>query len=165
MALDMPNGTRCFIDANCLYYSLVDEEPFTAPCIALLRRIGSGEIAAVVSSGVVSDVLHKVMLSDATAQFARPRAGLLRWLRDHPEAVCHLNRHVEALKVIRALPLQILPVTLDVLADATPFTKDHGLLMGDAIIAGLMKRHNLQHLVTNDSDFDRVPGITVWKPR
>ena len=29
----------------------------------------------------------------------------------------------------------------------------------------LMRRHELTHLVTNDDDFDRVAGLTIWKPR
>jgi len=39
------------------------------------------------------------------------------------------------------------------------------LLLGDASIVPQMQRHGIVHLATNDDDFDRVPGITVWKPR
>lgn len=39
------------------------------------------------------------------------------------------------------------------------------LLTNDAMIVALMQRHELTHLVTNDDDFDHVPGLTVWKPR
>lgn len=39
------------------------------------------------------------------------------------------------------------------------------LLLGDASIVVQMQRYGIVHLVTNDDDFDRVPGITVWKPR
>ena len=41
----------------------------------------------------------------------------------------------------------------------------HHLLTGDAIVVALMQRHSLTHLVTNDDDFDAIPGLTVWKPR
>jgi predicted nucleic acid-binding protein len=39
------------------------------------------------------------------------------------------------------------------------------LLLGDANIVVQMQAHGIVHLATNDDDFDRVPGITVWKPR
>jgi predicted nucleic acid-binding protein len=40
-----------------------------------------------------------------------------------------------------------------------------GLLTNDALVVALMRRHSLTNLVTNDDDFDTVPGLTVWKPR
>lgn len=40
-----------------------------------------------------------------------------------------------------------------------------GHLTNDAMIVALMRRHQLSHLITNDDDFDAVPGLTIWKPR
>ncbi|MFQ5854822.1 MAG: PIN domain-containing protein [Anaerolineae bacterium] len=37
--------------------------------------------------------------------------------------------------------------------------------MADSIILAVMERHKLIHLITNDSDFERVPSIKVWMPR
>jgi predicted nucleic acid-binding protein len=34
----------------------------------------------------------------------------------------------------------------------------------DAIIVEIMKRNGLKDIATNDSDFERIEGITVWKP-
>lgn len=44
-------------------------------------------------------------------------------------------------------------------------SRNHGLLTNDSLIVALLQRHGITHLATNDDDFDRVPGITVWKPR
>jgi predicted nucleic acid-binding protein len=41
----------------------------------------------------------------------------------------------------------------------------HRLLLGDASIVAQMQQHGIVHLATNDDDFDRVLGVTVWKPR
>jgi predicted nucleic acid-binding protein len=61
--------------------------------------------------------------------------------------------------------MQILAVNFDLLCSVPQLAGSHGLLTNDAIIVALMQRHGLTHLATNDNDFDRVPGITVWKPR
>jgi predicted nucleic acid-binding protein len=49
--------------------------------------------------------------------------------------------------------------------EAAAICQAHGLLTNDALIVAVMQRHGITHLATNDDDFDRVPGITVWKPR
>jgi predicted nucleic acid-binding protein len=39
VALALPGGTRCFVDANILYYHFVETPPFSDPCSAFLQRI------------------------------------------------------------------------------------------------------------------------------
>jgi predicted nucleic acid-binding protein len=38
------------------------------------------------------------------------------------------------------------------------------LLTGDALIVAVMQAHGLSHLASNDTDFDRVPGLTRYAP-
>ena len=47
---------------------------------------------------------------------------------------------------------------------AAEFSRQHGLLTNDALIAAIMHDHGLIHLASNDPDFDRVPGITRYAP-
>jgi predicted transcriptional regulator len=39
------------------------------------------------------------------------------------------------------------------------------LLTNDAALLAHMQALGMTHLATNDDDFDKVMGITVWKPR
>jgi predicted nucleic acid-binding protein len=61
--------------------------------------------------------------------------------------------------------MQVLPADAEILFEATRIAQTHGLLTNDSIIVALMQCYAITHLATNDDDFDRVPGITVWKPR
>jgi predicted nucleic acid-binding protein len=54
---------------------------------------------------------------------------------------------------------------MELLRTATRLAVTHGLLTNDSLIVAQMYRHQLTHLVTNDDDFDRVPGLAIWKPR
>jgi predicted nucleic acid-binding protein len=63
------------------------------------------------------------------------------------------------------MPWTVLPVDDQLLREATRLAVQHGILTNDAMIVALMQRHGLVHLVSNDDDFDRVSGLTVWKPR
>ena len=42
--------------------------------------------------------------------------------------------------------------------------KDYALLTNDAFHVATMKGHGITNIATNDSDFERVEWIKVWKP-
>lgn len=90
---------------------------------------------------------------------------MVGYLKKHPEVIGRLTEWPQAVERLKAVPKQILPADAELLYEATRVAQTHGLLTNDAIIVALMRQHGIMHLATNDDDFDRVPGITVWKPR
>lgn len=165
MPLSLPAGRSCFIDASCLYYCFVGPSPMTAHCVDLLRRVRSGEISVICTTGVLVDMLHKVMCAEVVARFSRPRAGLLSWLKDHPECIGRLEQHHAALTVLGESGVRVIPMTQELAVAAVQVGREEKLLMGDALIVAAMRREGLMDLVTNDDDFDRVARLRVWKPR
>ncbi|ODS37989.1 MAG: hypothetical protein A7316_01110 [Candidatus Altiarchaeales archaeon WOR_SM1_86-2] len=65
---------------------------------------------------------------------------------------------------LRLLGLTIIDVKENNINDLVKFAVQYQLLPRDAIIVSLMKHHNIKHIATNDSDFERVDFLTVWKP-
>jgi predicted nucleic acid-binding protein len=112
----------------------------------------------------IAGVIHKVMGEEARLVHSLD-SGAVRFLQRHPAEITKLNAFVEAAKQLERLPITLLPVDLAILRQAAELAQQYGLLTNDAIIVALMQRHGLTHITTNDDDFDRVPGITVWKPR
>jgi len=43
-------------------------------------------------------------------------------------------------------------------------SREYSLLSSDAYIASFAKRYGMTNIATNDSDFERVEWIKVWKP-
>lgn len=43
-------------------------------------------------------------------------------------------------------------------------SRKYGLLISDAVHAAIMKINTIDNIATNDSDFERIDAITVWKP-
>ena len=165
MSPDLPAGTSCYVDANVLYYHFVDTPPFSAPCTAVVERTAAGDLPAACSHNVIAEVLHKVMLAEVVARYGESRAGLVGRLNRDPGMLRGLTRHIDTARELAALPLRLLPVTQADLLDAAVIASDVGLLMNDATIVAQMRRHGVTRLLTNDDDFDRVPGLSVWKPR
>jgi predicted nucleic acid-binding protein len=52
------------------------------------------------------------------------------------------------------------------LVDTQQERQDYGLMTTDSLHLGSMNRHSppLTNLVTYDSDFEHIAGLTIWKP-
>jgi predicted nucleic acid-binding protein len=90
---------------------------------------------------------------------------MVGYLGKHPEIIAQLVEYPKAIDRLSTVPMTVLPLNEQLLRNATRIAVQHGLFTNDAMIIALKQRHQLTHLVSNDGDFDRVPGITVWKPR
>jgi predicted nucleic acid-binding protein len=166
MPLDVPAGQTVFIDSTILHYAFVNFPASTPDCIELLNRVGRRDLAACVTVPVLNDAVHKVMCSEAKEHFNQPRAGLVTWLKSHPDHVRQLTAADDLLQLVTTqLPIRLLPLDADTLVAAQSIVRAHGLLASDALIVATMQQHGITHLVTNDNDFDRVPNLAVWKPR
>ena len=66
--------------------------------------------------------------------------------------------------VLQLRSVRVLPITQHLLISARRLGHELGLLTNDAIIVATMRAHRLIHLATNDTDFRRVPGLTLWTP-
>jgi predicted nucleic acid-binding protein len=160
-----PTDAECFLDANTLYYSVVAYPDVSDYCSAIIRQISTGERQGATLSSAVADAIHKVMFTEIVEVHQRPRGGLLAWFKSHPEALQSLTKFSAAAEQFSTLPLAWLPTDSALMLEATAIGLPHGLTINDALIVAAMRRHGIQHLVTNDDDFRRVPGITVWMPR
>jgi predicted nucleic acid-binding protein len=165
MPLDIPNGERFFLDANILYYCFVETPPHSEMCRQLLARVQNGELTALTDARALADCVHKTMLAEVSERYGRSRERLIGWLKQHPEVLAILPKTAEVCDRILRLQLTVLPNESANLASIVAIAQAHQLLLGDANIVAQMQRHGLIYLATNDDDFDRVPGITVWKPR
>lgn len=161
----IPDGVHVFVDSTILHYACVQFPPATAQCIRFLTRVSQSEITASVTVPIVNDAIHKVMCSEAVARFNRPRAGLVSWLKQNPVEVRQLKSAGTLLDLIGALPLELLPLNIELLREGQQAVDQFGLLAGDALILAVMKHHSISHLATNDDDFDQVPSFSIWKPR
>ena len=105
------------------------------------------------------------MLADAVSTHGLDRKGLVARLKREPQLLAGLGKHQAVITPVRSLNIQIGLVTPDLLETAAGLSTQLCLLTNDALTIATMKKLGLTDLATNDDDFDRVDGITVWKPR
>jgi predicted nucleic acid-binding protein len=165
MPLNLPDGTACFVDANILYYHFVETAPLSEPSTLFLERAAAAKITAFTSIHVLAEALHKIMLAEAAAKFGLNRSGLVNWLQNHRTRIKELSEFRQAGSEMRRMRLSFVPMDDTIIESAAQLAKELGLLTNDALVISLVKRRGLSDLVTNDDDFDGIPGLTVWKPR
>jgi predicted nucleic acid-binding protein len=161
---EIPSDTRVFIDANIFVYHFSGPTELTPSCSAFLRRVEEGTLAAFTSLTVLAEVLHRLMIIEAAETLHLEARQIVRFLKEHPAEVRKLTKHLIVPDKIQAIRVHILAPTFDDLLASQEFKKAFGFLTNDAINLAIMKAHDLTDLATNDPDFARLDGLTIWKP-
>jgi predicted nucleic acid-binding protein len=161
---DLMAGDAVFVDANTLTYHFEPHAVWGPPCTDLLQRIENRELAGFISTLVLSEVSHRLMTIQASALFGWPFAGIGNRLRTHPAEVQKLTAFRQAIDRILQSSLQVLTIPPVLLAQAAALSQQIGLLTNDGLVVAVMQANGLTKLASNDTDFDRVPGITRYAP-
>ena len=126
-----------FVDANIVVYG-AGAGPVGDVCRKVLRAISDGEADGVTSTAVLEEVWH-VELSGKAGDVAGLALGAYTLLRP------------------------LLAVSDEVVARAFSL-KANGLGANDRIHVATCLENDIDTIVTADSDFDRVPGVTRVDP-
>lgn len=60
--------------------------------------------------------------------------------------------------------IEILPVSASLIARSQQMKTRYGFLSNDALTLQIMSELEVRAIATNDSDFERVDAVTVYKP-
>ena len=162
---ELPTGMPVFIDTNIfdLYF-----RQKSVTCVEFFGRVQKGEVTAYVNLLVLTDLNHKLMLAEAYQKGYINRlnaAHLKDQLEKNRSLMQYLVTHQTHLEEVLTL-VKILPLDSQLLVDTQQERQDYGLMTTDSLHLGSMNRHSppLTNLVTYDSDFEHIAGLTIWKP-
>lgn len=161
---DLSPGAAVFVDANPLVYHFTADPVWGTACSDLLIRIKRQELRAYTSTHVLSEVAHRLMTIEAMKLQGWPAAGIAARLRKHPAEVQKLTVFRVAIQEVPQYGIQLLTIPAPLIDVAAGISQQTGLLSNDALIVAVMRHHGLTHLVSQDADFDRVPGLTRYAP-
>ena len=89
----------------------------------------------------------------------------VRYLKENPEEVKNLSAAPSAIeKILEIENLKIARAGVEIMRLSLDFSKRYGLLSSDAIHLATMQEEEITALASNDSDFERVEWLTLWKP-
>jgi predicted nucleic acid-binding protein len=157
-------GDAIFLDANTLIYHFAPDPVFGPACDHLLHRIHNQEIQGFTSTHMLSEVAHRLMTIEASNLFGWPFTGIAYRLKANPAEFQKLQAFRQAIETILNSKIQVLQIPPALVLAATTVSQTTGLLSNDALIVSVMQAHGLTKLASNDTDFDRVPGLTRYGP-
>jgi predicted nucleic acid-binding protein len=116
------------------------------------------------ASFVAAEVMHRLMTAEAVARGLVTSSQVVKKLREHPDIVRQLQTPNQCVAQIRAMNIEIVPLTVATLEASAAVRLQHGLLTNDSLLVAAMQELNLQKLATLDQDFARVSGLLVYQP-
>ncbi len=133
-------GRLFFLDANVLMYCLGKEHPLKAACLRIVEQIRRGALLVCTSTEVQQGMLHRYYAQK------RPSVGqqAYRLLTD----LCQTIYPVTSADMERALTLLNTVPTINV---------------RDAVHAAVMLNNGLTQIISADSHFDQIAGLTRMK--
>ena len=88
----------------------------------------------------------------------------VKFLKKNPEALKSLEKSEDAVAEIPRFNIGILPLGRDGIFESRALREAYCLLTNDSLNLHIMRCNGIQDIATNDSDFEKVNWITVWKP-
>lgn len=158
------NGESIFLDANMLVYHFQPHPVHGHACSQLFSRIEQQDLSGYTSTHVVSEVAHRLMMVEASAQPGWTPSKIKLRLQQNPAALAKLWRFRNAVDAILQSKLVVLTIAPPLIARAAEVSQQTGLLSNDALIVAVMQSQGLTNLASSDTDFDRVPGVRRYAP-
>jgi len=154
-------GAEVFIDANIFVYHFLDKSSNCSDFLALLEE---GEYRGLTSVNVMTEVLHRLMVTEAKAKKLVRAPRVLKKLNENPEIICRLTDYSTVVQAILDMSIRILPLTSEHLLASQAVRSQYGLLVNDSLIVAMMKENGIDVLATNDEAFARVDWIRTLRP-
>jgi len=161
---EIPSGSQVFIDANIFVYHFGGDDDLADACTEFLLRVENRDVRAFTSTIIIAEVLHRLMIVEAVEKYGLPLKGIVKHLKEHPDVVMDLEKYSIAPEKISQMNVITLVITLEDVLDSKRTRESYGLLTNDSTSISVMERFGISNIATNDSDFERIAGVEVWKP-
>lgn len=161
----LPLSSDVFIDANIFLYHIMKRPKFFSPCHSFFVAIESGAYNGFTSTLVLNEVLHKLIIAEATNAYGlHSERDAANFLKLNPGKISGLSRVWRTYSAIKDYPIKICSCDESVLDMAVGLSSKYGLLISDANHLAVMKSEGISNIATNDSDFQRIDEINIYKP-
>jgi predicted nucleic acid-binding protein len=160
--------TQIFIDANIFTYVLTDHPTYGQSCLELLEKVEGRNTTAFISPRIIDEVSYVLVIQKAreltgTIEIKSIKRVLPDLWEDCMSPVAEFYRYLDHL--ISVGVLKVLSLDYSISRMAFECERRYKLLPRDALHAACCNAYGIENIATNDSDFEIVDFLEVWKPR
>lgn len=159
--IDVPKGEVVLLDANIILYAL---RGASEQCRGLLMRCADNEVTGVLTSHVLAEITHRLMLAEARENGWISGSNPAKQLSERPNSVRGLSRYEQAVRSLLAIGLGFEPVLREDFISAIQNQRNTGLLMNDALLLAVGERLRIQSLVSADKRFADIRSVILYQP-
>lgn len=162
---DLVNGSSIFTDANIFVYHFSKNSRLNSACSWFLERTEKGKISGVTTTFVVQEVTHRMMIVEAATILPDIKIrDLVKYLKAHPDIIKKLVIHQSIPEKIASFNLEMVSPDINTIKRSQQMKRQYGFLSNDALILQIMEDIKINNLASNDSDFEKVSFVTLYKP-
>jgi predicted nucleic acid-binding protein len=158
---DIPTGEFVAIDASIFPYSIRQK---SVDCERFLVRCTRGELSGIVSTHILAEIMHQVMIAEARDCQWITGPNPAKKLAALPRRIQALTRYEGVVRDIIGIGIQVEPVVPEDSIAAMSIQREAGLLTNDALLAAACERLRITSIASADKAFERVRGIIAYLP-
>ena len=159
------SGEKILFDTNVFIYSALDHPKYGNPCTQLIHGVESGKIEGYIPTIVLNELLHRLMIAEVIERGLALNTGdAIRILKKDKNTFQSLDICWNEIDRLFDMGFIILKEKNNTLAESLIISHRYSLLATDAYIVSFAKSYNIKNIITNDSDFEKVEWLKVWKP-
>ncbi len=87
---DIADDTRVFVDSNIFIYHFSNFERFADSCLSFFQRVEDGKLSGYTSTMVLAEVLHRLMVIEASKKFDIQPKNVVKYLKENPDKASSL---------------------------------------------------------------------------
>jgi len=153
-----------FIDTNIFLYAFNKKHRFYESSLRFLSKCQEAEILGFSSVNCINEFFYKITISELEEITRMDKTEILQYIKKEPTLISKCHFAQRALEDIFKSRIVLLPFTAEILKIALEISNKYNLLASDAVHAASCKYYDIKNIATNDSDFERVDFLKVWKP-
>ncbi len=156
---------NAFIDTNIFLYTLKSNNKFSKACNSYISKVKYGELKGFLSPLVINELFYKLIMIEISETKKIDLTKSKVYIKENPEIIPRLKKSIKAIEEIYLYDgIEILNIGKQISKFSLELSKEYGLLPNDATHAATCKFYNIENIVTNDGDFQKVDFLNVYKP-
>ncbi|MFQ6056337.1 MAG: type II toxin-antitoxin system VapC family toxin [Methanosarcinales archaeon] len=157
----LPYGYSAFIDSNIFIYHLLRHRIYRDVVEEFFLRVELGLYKGFINDVVVSEVFYIYIRANVCDLYNITPRDFPTFIKSNPSVLSQIDTNI--VKSLLSMPnITLLSgIPIDSIKD---IIDNYHLLPSDAIHATTCKIYGINNIATNDSDFERVDFLEVWKP-